>query len=161
MGTNFDSIGDTCRLDPRATPEFKLFFRLYTTIVLVFCPALVTGFVYSILLVHVFRHNEEFSANMRSSGGAARLNQWRIAKVLLAVYLGYMSCYVPYLIFNWSNLFDFDLPQIISQIFLFLPYANSCMNPIFYLLLSKGFRENAKKLFTFKVFSESTISVRV
>ncbi|XP_071824771.1 somatostatin receptor type 4-like [Apostichopus japonicus] len=159
-GPNADTSGDACRLDQQATTQYRLFFRLYTTIVLVLVPALVTGFVYSALLIHVWRHNAVFSANIRSTKGSTRLNHWKIAKVLLAVYVGYMCCYVPYLIFNLSRVFGYTLPELLQNVFIMLPYGNSCMNPIFYLLLSDSFRRNVRKLFCFKMVpAEPTISI--
>ncbi|KAJ8024444.1 Somatostatin receptor type 4 [Holothuria leucospilota] len=142
-----DSGGDACFLDQSAPVWFRYSLRLYLSFAFTLVPATITGLVYTVLLLHVWRHNREFSATIRSSKESSSLNQWKIAKVLLAVYLGFMFCYVPYLIFQFSISFRYRVPGTFANISILLPYANSCVNPVIYLLWSESFRSNLRFLF--------------
>ncbi|KAJ8024445.1 Somatostatin receptor type 4 [Holothuria leucospilota] len=142
-----DSSGDACFLDQSVPIWLRASLRLYLSFAFTLIPAMITGLVYTVLVLHVWRHNRKFSATIRSSKESSSLNQWKIAKVLLAVYLGFMFCYVPYLIFHFSISFHFDVPNVFANISILLPYANSCVNPIIYMLWSESFRCNLLSLF--------------
>lgn len=119
--------------------DFNL-MGVYIPVVLMLIPALTTGIIYTVLVMYVRRHNLEFASQSHDTN-AVRKNHWKMAKVLLAVFMAYVVCYSPYLVFYVAGYIRARLSQVVRQIFLELPYANSCVNPILYILMNKQFRQ--------------------
>lgn len=115
------------------------YMAVYISLVLMAIPAITTGTIYTILVLYVRKHNLKFATQSHDSN-AVRKNHWKMAKVLLAVFMAYVICYTPYLVFYICGFLRYRLPQVVRQIFLELPYANSCVNPILYMLMNKQFR---------------------
>ncbi|KAJ8036393.1 Somatostatin receptor type 4 [Holothuria leucospilota] len=137
---------DACQLE--RSPNYQIFFRFYVCFILVLIPAIATGLVYSLLLIQVCRRNKDFLNGQHSQLAAlSYLNQWKIAKTLFAVYIGYMVCYIPYFMFNFASVFDYYFSYIFSNVALLLPFANSCVNPVFYTLLNDKFRAGLLDIF--------------
>ncbi|XP_049284937.1 G-protein coupled receptor moody isoform X1 [Anopheles funestus] len=72
----------------------------------------------------------------------ARRNEWRITKMVLAIFLSFVCCYLPITI---SKIVDKNVAypalHIIGYIML---YLSACMNPIIYVIMNKQYRQAYK-----------------
>lgn len=65
-------------------------------------------------------------------------NEWRITKMVLAIFLSFLACYLPITItkvvdtdVNWPGLHIFGYIMI---------YMSACINPIIYVIMNKQYR---------------------
>jgi 7 transmembrane receptor (rhodopsin family) len=74
----------------------------------------------------------------------AKRNEWRITKMVLAIFLSFVVCYLPITI---SKIVDKDVSvpslHIISYI---LIYLSACINPIIYVIMNKQYRQAYKTI---------------
>uniref|UniRef100_A0A182SDZ1 G-protein coupled receptors family 1 profile domain-containing protein n=1 Tax=Anopheles maculatus TaxID=74869 RepID=A0A182SDZ1_9DIPT len=72
----------------------------------------------------------------------ARRNEWRITKMVLAIFLSFVMCYLPITI---SKIVDKNVSvpvlHIIGYIML---YLSACINPIIYVIMNKQYRQAYK-----------------
>lgn len=72
----------------------------------------------------------------------AKRNEWRITKMVLAIFLSFVLCYLPITI---AKIADKDVLyptfHIIGYILL---YLSSCINPIIYVIMNKQYRQAYK-----------------
>ena len=71
-------------------------------------------------------------------------NEWRITKMVLAIFLSFVACYLPITItkvldkeVNWPGLHIFGYIMI---------YLSSCINPIIYVIMNKQYRHAYKTI---------------
>ncbi|XP_060662053.1 LOW QUALITY PROTEIN: G-protein coupled receptor moody-like, partial [Drosophila nasuta] len=72
----------------------------------------------------------------------AKRNEWRINKMVLAIFLSFVICYLPITIVKVADK-DVDHPSwhIFSYIML---YLSACINPIIYVIMNKQYRKAYK-----------------
>lgn len=72
----------------------------------------------------------------------AKRNEWRITKMVLAIFLSFVICYLPITVIKVADK-DVNHPgwHIIGYIFL---YLSSCINPIIYVIMNKQYRHAYK-----------------
>lgn len=74
----------------------------------------------------------------------AKRNEWRITKMVLAIFLSFVMCYLP---ITLTKIFDeearFPALHIMAYIML---YLSSCINPIIYVIMNKQYRQAYKKV---------------
>lgn len=72
----------------------------------------------------------------------AKRNEWRITKMVLAIFLSFVICYLPITVAKIADS-DVTLPalHIIGYILL---YLSSCINPIIYVIMNKQYRQAYK-----------------
>lgn len=72
----------------------------------------------------------------------ARRNEWRITKMVLAIFLSFVVCYLPITIAKVADQ-DVEHPNlhILSYIML---YLSACLNPIIYVIMNKQYRKAYK-----------------
>lgn len=72
----------------------------------------------------------------------AKRNEWRITKMVLAIFLSFVLCYLPITVAKIADS-DVTLPalHIIGYILL---YLSSCINPIIYVIMNKQYRQAYK-----------------
>ncbi|XP_036341453.1 G-protein coupled receptor moody, partial [Rhagoletis pomonella] len=72
----------------------------------------------------------------------AKRNEWRITKMVLAIFLSFVICYLPITIAKVADK-DVDHPNfhIFSYIML---YLSACINPIIYVIMNKQYRKAYK-----------------
>lgn len=71
-------------------------------------------------------------------------NEWRITKMVLAIFLSFLACYLPITIIkvvdkdvNWPGL------HIVGYIMI---YLSACINPIIYVIMNKQYRQAYKSV---------------
>lgn len=72
----------------------------------------------------------------------AKRNEWRITKMVLAIFLSFVICYLPITVAKIADS-DVSIPvlHIIGYILL---YLSSCINPIIYVIMNKQYRQAYK-----------------
>lgn len=74
----------------------------------------------------------------------AKRNEWRITKMVLAIFLSFVLCYLPITI---TKVFDKDVHYPVLHIFAYIMlYLSSCINPIIYVIMNKQYRQAYKKV---------------
>lgn len=71
-------------------------------------------------------------------------NEWRITKMVLAIFLSFVACYLPITIIkvldkdvNWPGLHIFGYIMI---------YLSACINPIIYVIMNRQYRQAYKSV---------------
>lgn len=72
----------------------------------------------------------------------AKRNEWRITKMVLAIFLSFVTCYLPITVAKIADK-DVSYPalHIIGYVLL---YLSSCINPIIYVIMNKQYRQAYK-----------------
>ncbi|XP_050173487.1 galanin receptor 2b-like [Myiozetetes cayanensis] len=82
----------------------------------------------------------------------SRKAKWKVTKMVIIVTILYCLCWLPYHVIILRYLYgDFPFNQATYAFRLLshcMAYANSCLNPIIYALVSKHFRKGFKKVFS-------------
>ncbi|NXM00866.1 GALR2 protein, partial [Tyrannus savana] len=82
----------------------------------------------------------------------SRKAKWKVTKMVIIVTILYCLCWLPYHVIILRYLYgDFPFNQVTYAFRLLshcMAYANSCLNPIIYALVSKHFRKGFKKVFS-------------
>lgn len=72
----------------------------------------------------------------------AKRNEWRITKMVLAIFLSFVFCYLPITI---AKITDKDVHYPGFHIFGYIMlYLSSCINPIIYVIMNKQYRQAYK-----------------
>ncbi|KAF7201616.1 B2 bradykinin receptor isoform X1 [Nothobranchius furzeri] len=95
--------------------------------------------------------------NRITEGVNAKKVDHKATTLVLAVLLAFLICWVPYHLVKilyflkdaklFTSCSVFKLLHICSQIFTYLAYFNSTLNPILYVLVGKNFQKKVKELF--------------
>lgn len=72
----------------------------------------------------------------------AKRNEWRITKMVLAIFLSFVLCYLPITIVKTADK-DVSYPTLHIIAYLLL-YLSSCTNPIIYVIMNKQYRQAYK-----------------
>lgn len=71
-------------------------------------------------------------------------NEWRITKMVLAIFLSFLACYLPITIIKVVDK-DVNYPGL--HIFGYLMiYLSACVNPIIYVIMNKQYRQAYKSV---------------
>lgn len=72
----------------------------------------------------------------------AKRNEWRITKMVLAIFLSFVMCYLPITVTKVADK-DVNYPgfHVFGYIML---YLSSCINPIIYVIMNKQYRQAYK-----------------
>lgn len=72
----------------------------------------------------------------------AKRNEWRITKMVLAIFLSFVTCYLPITVAKIAdNDVSYPVLHIIGYILL---YLSACINPIIYVIMNKQYRQAYK-----------------
>lgn len=72
----------------------------------------------------------------------AKRNEWRITKMVLAIFLSFVMCYLPITV---TKVADKDVKYPGFHIFGYIMlYLSSCINPIIYVIMNKQYRQAYK-----------------
>src|SRR5690349_4277141 len=71
-------------------------------------------------------------------------NEWRITKMVLAIFLSFLACYLPITI---TKVFDKDVNWPGLHIFGYIMiYLSACINPIIYVIMNRQYRQAYKSV---------------
>lgn len=72
----------------------------------------------------------------------AKRNEWRITKMVLAIFLSFVCCYLP---ITLTKIADKNVRHPYFHIFGYIMlYLSSCVNPIIYVIMNKQYRQAYK-----------------
>lgn len=72
----------------------------------------------------------------------AKRNEWRITKMVLAIFLSFVMCYLPITVAKIADKnVSYPALHIIGYVLL---YLSSCINPIIYVIMNKQYRQAYK-----------------
>lgn len=79
----------------------------------------------------------------------SKRNEWRITKMVLAIFLSFVACYLPITIVKVADP-EVECPglHIFSYIML---YLSACINPIIYVIMNKQYRQAYKTVLMCRV----------
>lgn len=72
----------------------------------------------------------------------AKRNEWRITKMVLAIFLSFVMCYLPITVAKIADK-DVSYPALHIIGYLLL-YLSACINPIIYVIMNKQYRQAYK-----------------
>lgn len=72
----------------------------------------------------------------------AKRNEWRITKMVLAIFLSFVICYLPITIVKVADK-DVEHPSLHIFSYIML-YLSACINPIIYVIMNKQYRKAYK-----------------
>ncbi|XP_040263330.1 urotensin-2 receptor-like [Bufo bufo] len=130
---------------PTWTPES---FRHYLTVLFftsILGPGLIIVYLYSCLARAYWMSGQELRRSRR------KLNQCVMLRIF-AIIIVYWACFVPFWAWQLAKSYQYELLGLATsaQIYLnfgvtCLTYANSCVNPLLYTLLTRNYREHVTK----------------
>ncbi|XP_037943819.1 G-protein coupled receptor moody isoform X3 [Teleopsis dalmanni] len=79
----------------------------------------------------------------------SKRNEWRITKMVLAIFLSFVVCYLPITI---AKVADRNVEHPNFHIFSYIMlYLSACINPIIYVIMNKQYRKAYKTVITCKI----------
>ncbi|GAB0093993.1 hypothetical protein DMENIID0001_091930 [Sergentomyia squamirostris] len=72
----------------------------------------------------------------------AKRNEWKITKMVLAIFVSFIACYLPITVIKIA---DKDVTQPAAHVFGYVMlYLSACINPIIYVIMNKQYRQAYK-----------------
>ncbi|XP_055706116.1 G-protein coupled receptor moody isoform X2 [Phlebotomus papatasi] len=72
----------------------------------------------------------------------ARRNEWKITKMVLAIFISFIACYLPITVIKIA---DKDVAHPAAHVFGYVMlYLSACINPIIYVIMNKQYRQAYK-----------------
>ncbi|XP_059622279.1 G-protein coupled receptor moody isoform X2 [Phlebotomus argentipes] len=72
----------------------------------------------------------------------ARRNEWKITKMVLAIFISFIACYLPITVIKIA---DKDVTHPAAHVFGYVMlYLSACINPIIYVIMNKQYRQAYK-----------------
>ncbi|XP_078095931.1 urotensin-2 receptor [Mustelus asterias] len=122
-------------------------YKVYLTVLFHTCilaPGIVIGFLYT-KLAHTYWTSQTTTFNKKE---VKRSPKQKILYMILTIVLAYCVCYLPFWVWQLFTLYYRDIaglsPKTTAFVNFFvtcLAYGNSCVNPFFYTLLTKNYKE--------------------
>lgn len=86
--------------------------------------------------------HQKISRVQDARNAKAKRNEWRITKMVLAIFLSFVACYLP---ITLTKIVDQDVrfPTLHVLAYIML-YLSSCINPIIYVIMNKQYRQAYK-----------------
>ncbi|XP_030277003.1 G-protein coupled receptor 84-like [Sparus aurata] len=89
--------------------------------------------------------NAASSSHCTASGDDKEMKH--VTRMCLAVFMGFVCCFVPFLIINIADKHD-HAPRVLYMICRNLTWLNSCINPVLYAVMNRQFRQAYHVLLT-------------
>uniref|UniRef100_A0A670YAX2 Galanin receptor type 2-like n=1 Tax=Pseudonaja textilis TaxID=8673 RepID=A0A670YAX2_PSETE len=109
-------------------------------------PALIVSLSYTRTIKHLWTSVDPLTDMLES-----KKSKWKVTKMIIIVTILFCFCWLPYHVVVLHYLYgNFPFNQTTYALRLLshcMAYANSCLNPIVYALVSKHFRKGFKKVF--------------
>lgn len=93
-----------------------------------------------------------------TAGGREHANEMKAAKTILVVIGAFVVCWLPFfvIVVGHANNPKFSYPMEVYNMFKWMEYLNSCLNPVIYTCMNRTYRRAFKRLFT-RVYLEQTV----
>lgn len=93
-----------------------------------------------------------------TAGGKEHANEMKAAKTILVVIGAFVVCWLPFFVIVVGHANDpkFGYPMAVYNMFKWMEYLNSCLNPVIYTCMNRTYRRAFKRLFN-RVYLEQTV----
>lgn len=93
-----------------------------------------------------------------TAGGKEHANEMKAAKTILVVIGAFVVCWLPFfvIVVGHANDPSFKYPIEVYNMFKWMEYLNSCLNPVIYTCMNRTYRRAFKRLFN-RVYLEQTV----
>lgn len=93
-----------------------------------------------------------------SAGGKEHTNEMKAAKTIAVVIGAFVICWLPFfvIVVGHANDAKFSYPMEVYNMFKWMEYLNSCLNPVIYTCMNRTYRRAFKRLFN-RVYLEQTV----
>ncbi|XP_006626542.3 trace amine-associated receptor 13c-like [Lepisosteus oculatus] len=89
-------------------------------------------------------------------------SEWKAAKTLGIVVGVFILCWMPFFVNSIIDPFtNFSTPAILFELFVWLGYFNSTLNPIIYAFFYPWFQKSLKLIVTFRIFTKHSSSTKL
>ncbi|XP_073980422.1 G-protein coupled receptor moody isoform X2 [Rhodnius prolixus] len=90
------------------------------------------------------KHATTNSTGKEKRESKAKRNEWRITKMVLAIFLSFLLCYLPITIIKvYDGNVRFPVLHVVSYLLL---YMSACINPIIYVIMNHQYRQAYKTI---------------
>ncbi|XP_061097650.1 trace amine-associated receptor 13c-like [Conger conger] len=106
--------------------------------------------------------NHKISVNEENKNKVSQRSEQKAAKTLGIVMSVFILCWMPFFVNSIIDPYtNFATPAIVFDVFMWLGYFNSTLNPIIYALFYPWFQNTLKLIITFKIFSPRSSHINV
>ena len=129
------------------------FFQFVSTVSF-FLPLSIVIVMYAVIFIVVKIQVQRIG----SAGGKDHANEMKAAKTILVVIGAFVVCWLPFfaIVVGHANDPKFSYPIEVYNMFKWMEYLNSCLNPVIYTCMNRTYRRAFKRLFT-RVYLEQTV----
>ncbi|CAL8372461.1 unnamed protein product [Gadus morhua 'NCC'] len=100
--------------------------------------------------------------NGKGAGGQTKRSEHKAAKTLGIVVVAFIFCWMPFFLNSIVDAYTgFSTPAAVFEVFSWLSYFNSILNPVIYSLNYPWFRKTSRLIFTLKIFTSDSSSINV
>ncbi|KAM9710637.1 trace amine-associated receptor 13c-like [Menidia menidia] len=143
--------------DNEAIIDFVLIFVVPVSVIIVLY---LRVFVVAVSQARAMRGQIRVVALKPSEAVHVRKSELKAAGILGVVVVAFLSCYFPYYFsFFGGDSFQFSLTAVPAQNW--LPYFNSCLNPLIYAFCYPWFKKSVKLLLTLKILCHGSSRLNV
>uniref|UniRef100_A0A1A8SMV1 Galanin receptor 2 n=1 Tax=Nothobranchius rachovii TaxID=451742 RepID=A0A1A8SMV1_9TELE len=132
---------------PAWEPRPRIIMDMFTFIFGYLIPFLVLSLTYTRTVHYLWT-----SVDPVKDASESRRSKWKVTKMIIVVAVLFCLCWLPHhlvVLFMWFGSFPLNHTTYVLRIISHLvAYANSCLNPIVYALVSKHFRKGFRKAFS-------------
>ncbi|KAJ3590190.1 hypothetical protein NHX12_008144 [Muraenolepis orangiensis] len=149
-----------------------LFNKLWGTlnsVISFFFPCTVMVGLYSKIFLVAKEHSRKIqdlgghrgALNSKCRGGQIKRSEHKAAKTLGIVVGAFIFCWMPFFLISIVDAYTgFSTPEV-YEVFFWLGYFNSTLNPVIYSMFYPWFRKTARLIFTLKIFTSDSSSMNV
>ena len=100
--------------------------------------------------------------NGKGTGGQTKRSEHKAAKTLGIVVGSFIFCWMPFFLNSIADAYTgFSTPVAVFEVFVWLGYFNSTLNPVIYALNYPWFRKTSHLILTLKIFTSDSSSMNV
>ena len=149
---------------------FNKLWGTLDTIIAFFFPCTVMVGLYAKIFLVAREHARKINVmggpggalNGKGAGGQTKRSEHKAAKTLGIVVGAFIFCWMPFFLNSIADAYTgFSTPAAVFEVFVWLGYFNSTLNPVIYALNYPWFRKTSRLIFTLKIFTSDSASMNV
>ncbi|KAK9956866.1 hypothetical protein ABG768_014573 [Culter alburnus] len=144
---------------------FNALWGALDTLIGFFLPCSVMVGLYARIFVVAKKHARKLDANQHENENvfkSSRRSERKAAKTLGVVMGAFIICWLPFFINSMIDPYiNFSTPVALFEVFVWLGYINSTINPIIYGLFYPWFRKTLSLIITMRIFEPNSSDINV
>ncbi|KAJ3590739.1 hypothetical protein NHX12_008688 [Muraenolepis orangiensis] len=149
---------------------FNKLWGTLDTVIAFFFPCSVMVALYSKIFLVAKEHSRKIqdlgghrgALNGKGEGGQIKRSEHKAAKTLGIVVGAFIFCWMPFFLNSIIDAYTgFSTPVEVYEVFYWLGYFNSTLNPVIYSMFYPWFRKTTRLIFTLKIFTSDSSSMNV